>query len=73
LTILAGFYHVEIRLDGTTRIEADSISFSNMPDDETFSAWYNAVLNVILEKVNVLNTMTAEEVNKLVDQIIGFA
>lgn len=72
LTILAGFYDVVIRLDGSTRIVPKSISFSSM-DDAEFEKWYNAVLNVILKKVNVLNTMTPEEVNRLVDQIIGFA
>lgn len=70
--ILAGFYEPVIRLDGTTRIEAKSISFSKM-DDHEFSELYNNVLNVILKRVNVLCNMTADEVNALVEKVLGFA
>ena len=71
LIILAGFHEVVIRLDGSTRVEAKSISFSSM-DDTEFDKLYNAVLNVILKRVNVLNTMSAEEVNALVDKVLAF-
>jgi hypothetical protein len=71
LTILAGFYNVVIRLDGTTRIEAKSLSYAAMDNDE-FEKVYNAVLNQILKRINVLKDMTAEEVNKLVDQVLSF-
>lgn len=71
LIILAGYYEVRIRLDGTTRIKAKSMSFANMDQDE-FENLYNNVLNVILKKVNLLNTMTAEQVNKIVDALIAF-
>jgi len=69
--ILAGYYEITIRLDGSTRIEAKSISFAAM-DDTEFDKLYNAVLNVILKRVNVLNTMSAEEVNDLVDKVLAF-
>lgn len=72
ITILAGFYDVVIRLDGSTRVVPKSISFASMEEPD-FEKWYNAVLNVILKKINVLNTKSAEEVNRLVDQVLGFA
>lgn len=72
LIILAGFYDVVIRLDGTTRIEAKSISFANM-DDAEFEKLYNAILNVILKKIDTLKDMTADEVNRLVDEVLRFA
>lgn len=71
VTILAGFYHVSIRLDGSTRIEADSISFANM-DQERFESVYNGVLNVLLKRIPSMMVMDADEVNNVVDQIIGF-
>jgi hypothetical protein len=69
--ILAGFYNVVVRLDGTTRIEADSISFANM-DDERFAAVYNGVLNVFLKRIPQMAQMGADEVNAVVDQLIAF-
>ncbi len=72
LTILAGHYHVVIRLDGTAKPEADSLAFGNM-DQETFNGLYSNVLDVILKKIPVLCKLGADEVNKLVDQILEFA
>lgn len=71
LTILAGYYTVVIRLDGSTRIEAKSISFGKMDEDE-FSSLYNNVLNVILKKIDTLKDMTADEVNELVEKVLAF-
>lgn len=72
ITILAGYHHSVVRLDGSVRIEADSISFAKM-DSDTFEKLYNNVLTVILNKVTVLNTMTKDEVNTLVDKILTYA
>lgn len=72
LTILAGYYHTEIRLDGSVRVVADSISFSKM-DNETFDKIYNSILTIAIEKISVLNTMTRDEVNNLVDKFLEFA
>lgn len=69
--ILAGFYHVVVRLDGTTRIEADSISFASM-DDETFSALYNGVLNVFLKRIPQMAESGVDEINRVVNQLIAF-
>ena len=71
LTILAGMYEVVIRIDGTTRIEAKSLSFSSM-DDQDFEKWYNAVINVILQRIPVLQNMGRDEVDRLVEQVMNF-
>ena len=70
--IIAGYYHTVVRLDGSVRIVADSISFSNM-DEDTFRKLYNNVLTVIMERIPVLCEMNAKEIDDLVDKVIGFA
>lgn len=71
ITILAGFFDVVIRIDGSTRIVPKSISFSNM-DDTEFEKWYNAVINVIIARIPVLKDMSKDEVNNLVEQVLNF-
>ena len=72
VTILAGFYHTVIRLDGTVRIEADSISFAKM-DNDTFADLYSKVLDVLVKKISMLEKMGKEETNKAVDKLLEFA
>lgn len=72
LTILAGHYHLVHRLDGTFRVIADSLSFGSM-SQETFDKLYNSVLNVIMKKISVLDKMSEDEVNILVDKVLLFA
>lgn len=69
--ILAGFFHISIRLDGSERIEADSISFASM-DEDTFERVYNGVLNVFLERIPIMAKMGEDEINYVVDTLIGF-
>jgi hypothetical protein len=69
LTILAGFYRVDIRLDGSTRIEADSLSFANM-DDETFSKVYEAFITVVMQRV--VPHLKREEVETAVQRTLDF-
>jgi len=71
LTILAGYYHIVIRLDGTAKPEADSIKFGRM-DQATFDALYQNVLSVIMKKIHVLNKLGEDEINKLVDKFLEF-
>ena len=71
LLIISGYYDIVIRMDGTARPEAKSISFAAM-DDTEFEKLYNSVLNVILKRVNVLDKMSSEEVNELVDNVLAF-
>lgn len=69
LTILAGYYTAHVRIDGSTRIMPMSISFASMDEDQ-FGKLYQATINVILQRV--LNNYTEEDLNRVVDEIIGF-
>lgn len=71
LTILAGYYHLVIRLDGSTRIEADSLSFGSM-EQETFDSLYQAILTVIMERIPVLQDMKQNEIDELVNKVLSF-
>ena len=71
ITILSGFYQVTIRIDGSTRIEAKSISFAKMEDDD-FRTLYSKTIDVLLKKIFV--GYKEEEVIKLAEQeILNFA
>ncbi|NQT04167.1 MAG: DUF1367 family protein, partial [Planctomycetes bacterium] len=72
LIILAGYFHLVIRLDGTTRPEADSISFAKMDNDE-FQKLYSNVLNVILKKIPMMAEIGEERINELTDKFLEFA
>ena len=71
VTILAGFYEQTFDLEGNMKLEAKSISFASMEDDE-FEAVYSAVLNVLLEKVFIRYAGRAE-VDHVIEQIMRFA
>lgn len=71
VTILAGFYEQTFDLEGNMKLEAKSISFASMEDDE-FEAVYSAVLNVLLDKVFTRYAGRAE-VDAVIDQIMRFA
>lgn len=71
VTILAGYYSVETRLDGTARVNAKSISFAQM-DEAEFENLYSATIDVILRKV--MTNMDDAQIRQLVDEIVmGFA
>jgi len=72
VTILAGYHHTVIRLDGTARVEADSISFAKM-EQETFEGLYSNVLDVLLNRIPMLKKMGAEDVSRAVDKLLEFA
>jgi hypothetical protein len=67
LTILAGFYEQHYRLDGSIRIEAKSISFSSM-SEEDFEKWYSAIIDVGLK--HIVKGDRAE-VDRVVNELIG--
>lgn len=70
ITILAGYHEMTYRLNGDVRIEAKSISFGSMSEDE-FEKLYSACITVILNKV--CTTFTEDELRKAVeDMILGF-
>jgi len=70
LTILAGYYDASYRLDGSVRIEAKSISFSSM-DEEEFEKLYSATIDVVLQKVLV--GYDRRQLDDIVNQLLGFA
>ena len=71
VAILAGFYDIVIRLDGSTRIEAKSISFSKM-DQEEFDRLYQRTIDVFLKHIYGKD-MTKEEIDELVEKYLSFA
>ena len=71
IAILCGYYDIVVRLDGTTRPEAKSISFAKM-DDDTFADLYSKTIDVLLKNVYG-KKMDAEKLNQVVEQYMGFA
>lgn len=70
LTILAGFYKIVIRADGTTRPIAKSISFAKMDDNE-FERLYSAMIDVILK--HIIPKSSRSEIDEMVRLVIDFA
>jgi len=76
--ILAGFYKIHYRLDGSFRPKAKSISFARMGNDE-FESLYQKVLTVLVKNIQKFSTFGADEesrkveVNRVVDELLRFA
>lgn len=70
MTILAGFYTVTFKYDGTMTLKAKSWSFSSMSQDE-FEALYSRLIDVALAKI--LTGYTREDIDEQVDRILRFA
>jgi len=70
VAILSGFYHNVVRLDGTVRVEADSISFANMTE-EIFAELYNQSINVLLKRV-YKSELSKEELDNIVNSYLSF-
>jgi len=62
---------VTIRLDGSTRVEPKSVSFSKMTEEE-FEKLYSRTLDVLIKHIYGKG-MTADELNRIVDQFLQFA
>ena len=71
LTILAGFYHVVYRLDGSFRIEADSLSFDRMPADERERV-YSKFIDLLIANVYG-GQITEDDMHKIVETYLAFA
>jgi hypothetical protein len=67
--VLAGYYDATHRLNGDVRIEAKSISFASMSEDE-FEKLYSACVDVILKHVCV--QYDGKMLDQVVDQIMAF-
>jgi len=69
LIILSGRYHAVYRVDGSVRIEAESISFASM-NEESFAELYDSTINVILKKI--LTNYSRDDIDRVVQQLEGF-
>jgi len=70
VTILAGYYDATYRLNGEVRIEAKSISFASM-NEEDFEKMYSKTIDVVIR--HVLPEYTESELRKQIeDVILGF-
>lgn len=67
--ILAGFYDATYDIQGNLKLEAHSISFGKMSEDE-FNKVYNACCNVLLLKV--LHNYTRDDLDSVVEQLTRF-
>jgi hypothetical protein len=70
VTILAGYYEQTFDLDGNMTLDAQSISFASMSQEE-FEELYSAVVNVLLDKV-LSNYRDREELDEVVNKVMGF-
>ena len=71
LTILAGYYEPTYAYDGSLRLEAKSIAFESMGEDE-FEELYSATIDVILNKVIPDAGLTEERVREAVNEVAGY-
>lgn len=69
LLVLSGFADPVVNIKGEVRMEPKSISFASMDEDE-FQEVYDRVADVILQKV--LRTYTREDLDRVVQEIVGF-
>ena len=70
VTILAGYYDATYRLNGDVRLEAKSISFGSMSEDD-FEKLYSKVIDVISNRV--CTKFSEYELRKQVeDMVLGF-
>lgn len=71
LTILAGRFHPVWTLKGEMRVEADSLSWSRM-DDEQFEAFYSATINAVLSKILNHTKLTEADLRAHVERVLSF-
>lgn len=69
--ILAGFYEQTFTLDGHLKLEAKSIKFAKMEQDE-FEDLYSKTINVLLDKV-LTNYKGRDEIDRIVEEVLRFA
>lgn len=69
VTIAAGHHEITAGLNGKPKLEAKSISFASM-DDEEFARLFTSVCNVLLQ--DVLSTYTRGDIDRVIDEILHF-
>lgn len=72
VTILAGHYEAVYSISGELRLQAKSVSFAKM-SEEDFEAYYSHVIDVLLQKVLHNDKLTPEKMRAYVDQVISFS
>lgn len=71
IAILAGFYEASYRMNGEVRLEAKSVSFSKMSEDE-FEELYTKTIDVIVQHV-LPGQYTGDMLRQTVDMAMGYA
>ena len=71
IAILAGYFDLVIRLDGTSRPEAQSISFAKM-DESEFQDLYSKTIDILIKNVYG-SSLDADGLNSIVDKYLTFA
>lgn len=71
IIILAGYYDSFYRVDGSVRMEAKSISFASMTEEE-FEKLYSATIDVILNKILIHGYDRPELERVLVEELIQY-
>lgn len=73
LTIIAGHYTATANLKGEVRLEAKSLAFANMDEDE-FQKVYSDVLNAVWDRVlkHVAGYASPEDVDRVVNELLRF-
>ena len=69
LTIMAGFYEVVGKIDGSAKAVAKSLSYASM-DNEEFAKVYSAVIDVALRVLPY--SMTKEQLDKSIEDLMRF-
>ena len=72
LIILTGRFDAVYNARGDVRVEAKSISFASMSEQE-FEALYSETINVILKKILNSTAMTEDELRGHVDNVLNYA
>ena len=71
ITILSGYFEPVYSIKGELRLEAKSISFSSMSQEE-FEALYSQVINTILSRVLTARGYTEQSLREYVERVLGF-
>lgn len=71
ITILAGHYHYVTNINGDIRLEADSINYASMSQEEV-EKLYSEIINVMLKKVFENADIDAAELDRRAQEILNF-
>lgn len=72
LIVLTGRFDAVYNARGDVRVEAKSISFANMSEQD-FEALYSDTINVILKKILNSTAMTEDQLRGHVDNVLRYA